>query len=270
MSRKENAFFITAKDVLLRSLGRMTPSGLMSLMFRRMLSAKSERLPPEQALRLVLDLHSFLEVLAGKLSVRAGNGIHSKHRHMRYHEFFIAHIPYGSGVIDIGCGNGYLANKVAQACNSRILAIDLDKDKIALAERLHSHPLVTYACADAYSLQDCGDFETVILSNVLEHLTGRPEFLTGLVGHYHPRQMLIRVPSRERDWMVPLKMELGLEWRCDPTHETEYTIESLTSELSSAGLTIEQMECRWGEIWVSAVPSSTGTKRMIDTFQEAL
>lgn len=63
------------------------------------------------------------------------------------------------------------------------------------------------------------------------------------------RRALIRVPLFERDWRVPLKRQLGVEWRLDPTHETEYTLESFRAEMDEAGLRVTEQMLRWGEIW---------------------
>jgi len=92
-------------------------------------------------------------------------------------------------------------------------------------------------------------FDVVILSNVLEHLPGRPLFLRCLYETFQPERFLIRVPLFERDWRVPLKKELGVEWRLDRTHEIEYTQESFEAEIEEAGLVIAHLEVRWGEIW---------------------
>lgn len=67
-----------------------------------------------------------------------------------------------------------------------------------------------------------------------------------------PARWLIRVPTYERDWRVPLMDQLGCECRLDATHETEYTRESFHEELSQAGLAIIHEEYRWGEIWAEA------------------
>jgi hypothetical protein len=61
------------------------------------------------------------------------------------------------------------------------------------------------------------------------------------------------VPLFERDWRVPLKQELGIDYRLDPTHCTEYTLESFASEMKDAGLKVTYQEVRWGEIWAEAV-----------------
>ena len=92
-------------------------------------------------------------------------------------------------------------------------------------------------------------FSVVILSNVLEHLPSRPEFLRRVQDTLRPDRILIRVPVFERDWRVPLKKELGVEWRLDLTHETEYTLETFAEEMHAANLQINHLEVRWGEIW---------------------
>jgi hypothetical protein len=95
-------------------------------------------------------------------------------------------------------------------------------------------------------------FDVAILSNVLEHLPDRPVFLRRLAGVTQVPRFLIRVPLFERDWRVPLKQELGVEWRLDNSHETEYTLESYCKEMAAAGLHIVHQEVRWGEIWTEA------------------
>ena len=99
-----------------------------------------------------------------------------------------------------------------------------------------------------------GTFDVVILSNVLEHLQGRPMFLNHVREALKPKRFLIRVPVFERDWRVPLKRELGVEYRLDTTHEIEYTLESFTQEMEKAGLKITHQEVRWSEIWGEVVP----------------
>ncbi len=73
--------------------------------------------------------------------------------------------------------------------------------------------------------------------------------------------MLIRVPSVERDWLVPLRRELGLFFYSDHTHETEYTPEQLREELADAGLELAELVQRWGELWAVAVAAEPGGGR---------
>ena len=101
-----------------------------------------------------------------------------------------------------------------------------------------------------------GAFDTIILSNVLEHLPNRSQFLRETVERIRPSRILLRVPVFERDWRVPLKQELGIDYRLDHTHFTEYTLESFAAEMAAAGLLVVHQEVRWGEIWAEAVPEN--------------
>jgi hypothetical protein len=73
--------------------------------------------------------------------------------------------------------------------------------------------------------------------------------------NFGPSKLLIRVPLFERDWRVPLKRELGIDWRLDPTHEIEYTPESFNEELVQASMEVIFIEIHWGEIWAEVQSS---------------
>jgi len=53
-----------------------------------------------------------------------------------------------------------------------------------------------------------------------------------------------------------LRRELGLAYFSDPTHETEYTVEQLRDELFAAGLRVQELVQRWGELWAVAAPEA--------------
>jgi hypothetical protein len=142
-----------------------------------------------------------------------------------------------------------MAQKVAEKTGARVVAIDINEQSIAQAKKRFGHPRVDYRVGDAQVDVLGGPFDVVVLSNVLEHLTDRTVFLNRLVVSAQPDRLLIRVPLFERDWRVPLKSELGVEWRLDPTHEVEYTMESFCEEMEAAGLMVASREVRWGEIW---------------------
>jgi len=84
---------------------------------------------------------------------------------------------------------------------------------------------------------------------VLEHLDQRVEFLRRVRERIAPRRLLVRVPLFERDWRVPLKAELGVDHRLDPTHYTEYREGEFRDEIARGGFEVVEAEVRWGEIW---------------------
>jgi hypothetical protein len=97
----------------------------------------------------------------------------------------------------------------------------------------------------------------VVLSNVLEHIEHRVDFLHGLVAAASPRQILIRVPLFERDWKIAMRAQLGIGYFSDPTHYIEHTIEEFAAEIDAAGLEITEKLTAWGEIWAVCRPKET-------------
>ncbi|MBI4969654.1 MAG: class I SAM-dependent methyltransferase [Rhodospirillales bacterium] len=222
---------------------------------KRLVLGKAARLDPAQALRLLYGLIATFEHHAGLQAVAYGQGVHPKHRHTKYHDFFIARVRTGETVVDIGCGNGALSYDIAARSGASVIGVDIESANIAAARARFPHSNAEYRLGDARQAVDIGSADVIILSNVLEHLSGRDALLRDLTRRLSPARFLIRVPLFERDWTVPLRKELGLEWRCDPTHEIEYTLETFAEEMWQAELTVVHQEVRWGEIWAEAVPS---------------
>ncbi|MFQ5873529.1 MAG: class I SAM-dependent methyltransferase, partial [Dehalococcoidia bacterium] len=146
----------------------------------------------------------------GQKAIEYDGGIHTKHRHMRYHDFFVSRVRPGERVLDVGCATGAVAYDVADKAGAQVVGVDLSPDKIAQARQMYAHPQVEYCVGDALQELPNGHFDAVILSNVLEHLPERSEFLRRLQENVRPSHILIRVPLFERDWRVPLKRELGM------------------------------------------------------------
>lgn len=239
---------------------RQIPTPIMEKLIRRLISAKTVSMKPDDGLRFLFRLDSVLYSLQGQLAKSYGGGTHTKHRHMKYHEFFINRIKANERALDVGCGTGAVSYDIAATAGALVTGIDFIEDNIKTATKIYNHQNVKYLVGDV--LTDLPDerFDVVVMSNVLEHIKDRPEFLKKLINVTKASRVLIRVPLFERDWRVPLRKELGIEWRLDNTHETEYTIESFLSEMDNAGMNIKHQEIRWGEIWAEVIPKHRGEK----------
>jgi len=211
-------------------------------------------LPPKETLRVLFLLDKWLYYLQSQIAINYGGGVHPKHRLTRYHNFFIERIQPGERILDIGCGIGTVAYDIAENTGGVVVGIDLNPQSILLAQNKYRHPRLTFEVGDALVSLPDGSFDTVILSNILEHLPDRTVLIKKILEKLNPSRILFRVPLFERDWRVSLKKELGVEWRLDPTHEVEYTLESFTTEVISADMEIIHLEIRWGEIWAEAIP----------------
>lgn len=217
------------------------------------IAERTHKLNPKASLVLLFKLDNRLYELQGEQAIAYGNGIHTKHRHMNYHDFFVKNIQPSEHVLDIGCGYGAVAYTIAQKVEAHITGIDINENNISKAQERHQLPTINYVVGDVLgdvsALLRGKSFDVILMSNVLEHLPNRPQLLSHLQQTLQPKCFLIRVPLFERDWRVPLKKELGLEWRLDDTHEIEYTAETFTAEMAEAQLKITYLEVRWGEIW---------------------
>ncbi|MHA1938300.1 MAG: class I SAM-dependent methyltransferase [Candidatus Thorarchaeota archaeon] len=233
------------------------PGSYLADLIQKVVTRRANRLPADEALRFLFRLDAALYPIQGQKSVEYDGGIHTKHRHIRYHDFFVERVLAGERVLDIGCGIGALAYSLARKAEAHVVGIDVNPDNIAQARERYVHPNVQYVVGDALKDLPAEFFDLIILSNVLEHLPERPAFLRRVREITKASRFLIRVPLFEREWRVPLKKELNVEWRLDSTHEIEYTLESFAQEQAAAGLNIMHQEVRWGEIWAEAVPDGS-------------
>lgn len=212
---------------------------------------------PKDALRFLLLLDRKLYFLQGDAAVRYGDGIHTKHHHMHYHDFFVNRISKNEKVLDVGCGTGTVAYAVAQTTGAMVTGIDLDPKKIEKSRTEYSFDNTLFIVGDVLTDIPHEKFDVIILSNVLEHIEKRTDFLIHMCSQVSPKRLLLRVPLFERDWRVPLKEELGIDYRLDNTHYVEYTYDSFIREMKDARLKITYLQSVWGEIWAEVVPDDT-------------
>lgn len=240
---------------LLYSLINPLPTERLEKLLINIATQRAKSLQPADGLRFLFNIDAALYATQGKLAIAYNNGIHTKHKHTKYHDFFVERINAGETVLDIGCGNGALAYDIAEKSGAKVVGIDFNQTNINLANELHSHSLVQYKMGDALQDLPKESFDVVVLSNVLEHLPNRPNFLQQIQAQINPNHILIRVPLFEREWRVPLKKELGVEWRLDSTHETEYTVEQFQQEITEAKMSVIHQEIHWSEIWAEVQPN---------------
>lgn len=207
-------------------------------------------------IKLLLRIHSFSYRIVGFLSQKVEeSGIHPKHRIMNYHKFFVDNVDENDTVLDVGCGNGALTYDVAKKAG-RVVGIDLNEKNISFAKQRYSRENIEYICGDIIKDLPNRDFDVVVMSNVLEHIENRVEFLGRL--RENAAKFLIRVPIINRDWITLYKKEMGLDYRLDKGHFVEYTLESFEDELREAGLKIKDYSIQFGEIWAIVVNPQKG------------
>ncbi len=197
-------------------------------------------------IKLLCNIHSYIYFLIGQLATKSNKGINPKHRIMKYHDFFLNNVSPSSTVLDIGCGQGMVAYDLSKKAKS-VIGIDFSSKSIENAKRLYRANNLEFLTGDATIFQFSKKFDEIVLSNVLEHIEKRVDFLNKISSL--SKTILIRVPMIDRDWLTPYKKEIGANWRLDNTHYIEYTLDSFQNELSQASLRIKSYSIQFGEIW---------------------
>jgi SAM-dependent methyltransferase len=227
------------------------PARLREILITGVYILESRSRDPRQGLRRLLILQDKLDWITNERAMAYGSGIHPKHRLTRYHDFFIARIPPGSRVLDIGCGYGAVARSIAtRVIDSTVVGVEVDRTRLAQARSGEVPTNLSFVEGDARHSLPSGPWDVVVLSNVLEHIEDRIGFLSDIVRLAQPHKVLIRVPLFERDWRMPLRRELGVGYFSDPEHFIEHRLDELREEVTAAGLASIEAVTFWGEIWM--------------------
>ncbi|MFA5173418.1 MAG: class I SAM-dependent methyltransferase [Candidatus Paceibacterota bacterium] len=195
-------------------------------------------------LRFYIYLHNKSYSKITSLARRLNNNSHPKHKIIDYFSFFLSCVEKNDVILDVGCHEGYLS-KIIAARAREVVGIDLNKKSLAIAKKENNLPNLSFVFGDAVSFEFNRQFNKIVLSNVLEHLENRVDFLKKL-GRLSDT-IILRVPLLTRDWLAVYKKENGFEYRLDPTHRIEYTLEGLKKELDESGWKIENFIVNFGE-----------------------
>jgi len=199
---------------------------------------------------ILLRLFVYLDNISYKaitvLATRRNNGVHPKYRILNFNKFIVDNLNVTDHVLDIGCGSGI--NSYEAALKSKlVVGIDIDEKNVRLAKQKYSLPNLNFSVGDATDYNFSSQFDKIILSNVLEHVENRIDFLKRLtkVSNF----ILLRVPMITRDWVAVYKKENGFEYHLNQGHFIEYTLEELELELQNGGWRIERYSIQFGEFW---------------------
>jgi SAM-dependent methyltransferase len=239
---------VLTSQKLMLPLYRLIPARLRFRLLYGLIRMEA-KLDRAAGLENLLNLTGPIEKAIGESCMRQDGGVHPKHALTQYHRFFTSRIQPGDKVADIGCGIGFLAYDVAKECQAEVHAVDISARSICEAQRRFRLPSLHFLCADATQALPIGDCDVVILSNILEHIAERGEFIKILAGTFHPKRLLIRVPVFDRHWIVPLKKRLALNYFLDKTHFVEHTSREWLEEFQRFGLRPTFFQVCWGELW---------------------
>lgn len=103
----------------------------------------------------------------------------------------------GASVLDLGCGMGFFAKYVKGA----YLGVDFSPYSVEKAKAMNWSPTANFMVNDLYALPGIGQFDTVVMLEVLEHLVDRPTAVRVAKG-LTKKRLVVSVPrgrSRSED-----------------------------------------------------------------------
>lgn len=228
----------------------LIPGNLRATFLTGLFVLDSRSSAPADGLRRLLIIKDKLEWIINERAMAYGGNEHPKHRLMRYHQFFVDRIGDGERVLDVGCGYGAVARSIAlERPFCVVTGIDINEPRLAQARAAENPPNLSFVQGDATREVPYGGWDVIVLSNVLEHVADRVDFLRDLQSASGAPRFLVRVPLFERDWQIPLRQELGVNFFSDDDHKVEHRLEELHIELAAANLQAVETITLWGEIW---------------------
>lgn len=257
---------MTIKSIIEKSIillmNLLSPKEIFEII-PKFIDIEVQKMKGDEAAFLLFELDNKLYCLQSRVVMEANNGLHPKHKILKYKEWFRDQITAGDVVLDIGSNTGLLPQTLAEKA-SYVYGIEMVSHFHEEAKSTVNSKNIKFILGDAtkYDFSNCKPIDCITMSNVLEHVENRVEFLKKIVLNVKwksdQKRIIFRVPVFDRDWRTPLKKEMGCEWRLDQTHFTEYTRESFYKELDSAGIFIETYDVRFGEIYATGIVDCEG------------
>ena len=230
---------------------KLIPNIFRGFLIRFVLAIES-RGNPKKSLKFLFQIQDYLEQFINQSALRYEGKHHPKHRLTSYHNYFISNIEDNSRVLDLGCGYGYVTFKIAEKkLDSKITGIERVHEKINFARNEYNLPNLDFILGDILNYKFDINYDTIILSNIIEHIDERVDFLKKIILKCKPKKIIFRVPDFRRSWQMSLKKEIGANYFSDNEHFIEPTYEEFENELKTAGLKIVNHKIIWGEIWCS-------------------
>lgn len=95
---------------------------------------------------------------------------------LKYKILEVIRFVHGDSLLDIGCGLGFLSRALSSQVN-KVVALDGSLAKIERARKINVAPNISYECTMFEDWTSIEPFDTIVATNVLEHVSDAGAFL---------------------------------------------------------------------------------------------
>ncbi len=103
-------------------------------------------------------------------------------------------------ILDIGCGTGIGITFPIASLGYKIIGVDIDKNSIHYANKINIYPKADFVAGDLKDLMDLTDFDIIICSEVLEHVSNPEDFLMFLTTRIKSDGIIILTVPNGYSW----------------------------------------------------------------------
>lgn len=153
-------------------------------------------------------------------------------------EWFLAHMPKGGSLLDVGCRDATLTRHFAEACPN-ITGIDIDRHALAAAkEHIPNGTFLELDLTGDWHELRGGTFDVILCSEVLEHVYFPGQVIKRISEHLKPGGIFIgSIPNafflkHRLRYLFGQRKGTPLE---DPTHITQFHVSLLRDMLLQVG-----------------------------------
>ena len=139
-------------------------------------------------------------------------------------------VPQGGLVLDLGCGTGHLATVLSHLVgpNGRVVAVDPDAERIAVAMKNNARPNIQYSVADDQSFPGEG-YDLVILNHVIHWIKDKRAVLNRIFNKLSPGGTL-GVVTYNGTPTFPQPVRYGLSYLVSPDFEHNFFYKTMVYE----------------------------------------
>lgn len=165
-------------------------------------------------------------------------------------------------VLELGCATGYMTQYLTHVLHSNVVAVDISTTATRIARRFT--PTVVAGDLNTQAvwkkISTFGQFDTVLASNVIEHLSDTNYQLSQIYRVLRRQgRLIIVVPNicwwRSRLWLLRGRWKYEEYGLFDKTHLRFFSLTSLREELHNAGFQVmdEAYDPAGGAKWLTPV-----------------